>query len=419
MRWEGFRNLRNFAGHTSQRHEKAPKVAHITTVDMSLRYLLLNQLRTLSQAGYDIAGISAPGPNVAMVEQAGIRHFGVPMTRNFTPLADLVSLWRLYRLMRRECFTIVHTHTPKPGLLGQLAARLARVPVVINTIHGFYFHEGMPSRSRRFYIAMERVAARCSDHILSQNREDIETAIREKISSRSKISYLGNGIDVERFDRGRLDSQLLADKRRELGIPLRAPVVGFVGRLVAEKGIIELLQAAQIVQRIYPDVRFLLVGPIDHEKRDVVTPEIAQEYGLSGACIFTGARDDMPDLYALMDVFVLPSHREGFPRSPMEASAVGVPCVVTDIRGCRETVEHGRNGLLVPLADVAALTQAILCLLSDRERAQQMGVEGRRMAIERFDERLVFNKVKAEYGRLLKEKGLHDPETCSGMGAIS
>jgi len=395
------------------------RVAHITTVDMSLRYLLLNQLRTLWQAGYDIAGISAPGPNMTLIEQAGIRHIAVPMTRNFTPLADLVSLWRLYRLMRRERFTIVHTHTPKPGLLGQLAARLARVPVVINTIHGFYFHEGMPSRSRRFYIAMERVAARCSDYILSQNREDIETAIREKICSRSKISYLGNGIDVERFDRGRLDPQLLANKRRELGIPVDAPVVGFVGRLVAEKGVIELLKAAQSVRRTYPDARFLLVGPIDHEKQDVVTPEIVQEYALSGACIFTGARDDMPDLYALMDVFVLPSHREGFPRSPMEASAIGVPCVVTDIRGCRETVDHGRNGLLVPLADVAALTQAIVSLLGDRGRARQMGVEGRRMAIERFDEQLVFNKVKAEYERLLKEKGFDVPKTLSGVGAIS
>lgn len=385
------------------------RVAHITTVDMSVRYLLLNQLRSLCEAGYDVTAISATGPNVSFVRQAGIRHVTVPMTRNFTPFADLVSLWRLYRVMRRERFTIVHTHTPKPGLLGQIAARLARVPLVINTIHGFYFHDGMPAHWHRFYITMERIAARCSDSILSQNSEDIQTAIREKICPPARIQYLGNGIDVERFDRDKIDPQRLAEMRRELGLPLAAPVVGFVGRLVAEKGINELLGAAEIILREHPDARFLLVGPMDHEKRDAVSADLAQRYGVGNACIFTGMRNDMPELYALMDIFVLPSHREGFPRSPMEASATGVPCVVTDVRGCREAVEHNRNGLIVPLGDVRALANSILVLLNDPLRARQLGATGRRIALERFNEQLVFEKVKAEYGRLLPKKGLSAP----------
>ena len=156
-----------------------PKVAHVTTVDLSLRYLLLNQLERIRDEGYEVVGISADGPDVATVEAHGIPHFAVPMTRRFTPFADLRALWALTRIMRRERFDVVHTHTPKAGLLGQLAARLSGVPVIVNTLHGFYFHEGTKPLSRRFYVWMERIAAKCSDSILSQNKEDIATAVAE------------------------------------------------------------------------------------------------------------------------------------------------------------------------------------------------------------------------------------------------
>jgi glycosyltransferase involved in cell wall biosynthesis len=187
------------------------------------------------------------------------------------------------------------------------------------------------------------------------------------------------------------------------------PVVGIVARLVREKGLLEFFAAARVVRERVPGVRFLLVGPVDTEKRDAVTPEVANEHGIGDICHFVGTRLDMPEMYALMDVLVLPSHREGFPRAPMEASAMTVPCVVTDIRGCREAVEHGRNGLLVPLGDIQALADAMVELLTDRERARRMGMEGRRMALERFDERHVFERVLAEYERLLREKRLPLP----------
>jgi glycosyltransferase involved in cell wall biosynthesis len=234
-------------------------------------------------------------------------------------------------------------------------------------------------------------------------------AIREGICPADRIKYLGNGIDVQRFDPQHIGEKACKEKRIELGVPLDAPTIGFVGRLVAEKGVLELLRAASIVLQQFPTARFLFVGPIDSEKPDALTSDIAAEYSMTDICIFTGHRQDMPELYALMDVFVLPSHRESFPRSPMEASAMKVPCVVTDIPGCRETVEYERNGLLVPVGDIQALADAVIDLLSDQEKAQRMGEEGRRMAVERFDERLVFERVKAEYARLLKEKSLPVP----------
>jgi glycosyltransferase involved in cell wall biosynthesis len=388
-----------------------PKVAHITTIDMSLRYLLLSQLCSVRQAGYEVSGISSPGPDVPAIEAAGIRHIPVKISRDpFTPLQDLEALWQLYRNFRREHFTVVHTHNPKPGFLGQIAAKMAGVPIIVNTLHGLYFHDHMHPALRRFYIALEKIAARCSDVILSQNGEDIETAIQEQICPPQKIKYLGNGIDVQRFDSTNLSLQEIARKRLEVGLPEGAKVVGFVGRLVREKGLLELFAAARIVQERVRSLRFLFVGPVDTLKRDALTPDAARKYGIADICHFLGMRQDMPALYALMDVFVLPSYREGFPRAPMEASALGVPCIVTNIRGCREVVEHGRNGLLVPLGNIQALADAIVELLTDREKAQRMGEEGRRVALERFDERLVFEKVKAEYARLLQEKGLPVPQ---------
>lgn len=386
------------------------KVVHITTIDISLRFLLLNQLRSIQQAGFEVTGISAPGEHVTAIERAGIRHIAVSMSRRFTPLADLVALWRLFRVMRRERFSIVHTHTPKPGLLGQLAARMAGVPVVINTLHGFYFHDRMRPLARRFYILTEKIAARCSDVILSQNSEDVQTAVREKICPPEKIKFLGNGIDIRRFDREKLDGATIDNLRREIGIPHGRLIIGFVGRLVAEKGVLEFLRAAQLVRERSPHIHLLFVGPIDREKADALSPAVAGDYGLQDICTFTGLRVDMPELYALMDVFVLPSHREGFPRSPMEASAMRVPCVVTDIRGCREAVAHEENGLLVPPGDNQKLADAITLLLADDEKRRQMGERGRQIAVARFDEQLVFDKVKAEYHRLLVEKNLPAPE---------
>jgi glycosyltransferase involved in cell wall biosynthesis len=388
------------------RPERPAAVAHVTTVARSLRYLLLSQLCALRDRGYQVTAVSSPGPDVPALEARGIPHLPVPITRRLTPLADARSLLELYRVMRSERYTIVHAHTPKPGLLAQVAARLARVPVVVNTIHGFYFHDRMPPRERRFYVAMERLAARCSDLILSQNPEDVETALREGIARPGQIRYLGNGIDLRRFDPGRLSPEARRRTRASLGIPADAPVVGFVGRLVAEKGLSELLEAARVVRERHPRVRFLVVGATDEEKTDRMSAADAGRLDDTGICTFVGFRQDMPELYHSMDVFALPSHREGFPRAPMEASAMKVPCVVTDVRGCRQVVSNERNGLLVPAGDARALAEAILAVLGDGGLARRLGEEGRRRALAEFDERRVFETVLSEYERLLEAKGL-------------
>ena len=180
---------------------------------------------------------------------------------------------------------------------------------------------------------------------------------------------------------------------RRSGSRRTRPVVGFVGRLVAEKGVPELLEAARVVRERHPRVRFLVVGAADEEKADQIPAAAAARLDDAGVCVFAGFRHDMPELYRSMDVFALPSHREGFPRAPMEASAMKVPCVVTDVRGCRQAVTHGRNGLLVPVGDARALAEAILSVLGDPLLARRLGEEGRRRAVAEFDEQRVFETV--------------------------
>ena len=378
------------------------RIAHITTIDFSLRHLLLNQLLSLKEVGFDVTGISSPGPDVDFLQEHGIRHISVPMTRSITPARDLLSLYHLYAVLKKEKFDIVHTHNPKPGLLGQLAARMSGTPFVVNTLHGFYFHENMRTPERKLYVALEKIAARCSDVILSQNSEDVKTAIEEGVCPENRIQFLGNGIDVERFDPNRVDAARVASVRREFGIPESSLVVGFVGRLVREKGISELLDAAWCAKQNDIDVRFLFVGPHDTGKKDAITPEIAREYQVEDLCIFTGMRHDMPEMYAMMDLFVLPSYREGFPRAPMEAAAMGVPVVVTDIRGCREAVADGVNGVLVPAKSSAQLAGAVIDLLRNPVRRRELAQNGRKVAKQRFDERKVFEAVHSHYRTLLK-----------------
>ncbi|MDQ3340886.1 MAG: glycosyltransferase family 4 protein [Myxococcota bacterium] len=383
-----------------------PSVAHVTTISESLEILLLDQLKTIAAAGYEVAGLSAPGRGAPALESAGIRHVPVPFVRasQLTPAADLRAFASMVATFRRERFTIVHTHTAKADLYAAMAARLAGVPIVITTLHGFLFHDLTPPRRRAFYARLAKLGMRFCDLVLSQSSEDVETAVREHICPASKIELLGNGIDVDRFDRARIDPDTTARLRAELGIADDAIVVGFVGRLVDEKGVRELLSATASLRTKHPKLRVLLVGWYDEMKADAVRPETASRYGVEDVCVFTGHRRDLPELYSLMDIFVLPSHREGVPRTAMEASAMGIPVVATRIRGCRTVVDDQRTGLLVEVKAPEELAAALDRLLRDRSVRVAMGGEGRRRAEQHFDQRTVFAKVLSAYDRLLTAK---------------
>ena len=393
------------------------RVAHLTTTDLTLRYLLLGQLRRLRAEGYEVTGISAPGPHTAAIEAEGVRHLAWRnATRSWNLRADLLAFAELWRLLRRERFDLVHTHNPKPGVIGRVAARLAGVPVV-NTVHGLYATPEDRWRKRAAVLGLEGLAARCSRLELYQSEEDLRWARRIRLVPVGRSELLGNGTDLQRFDPGRVGAGRIAELRRELGLPADALVVGAVGRLVAEKGYRELFAAAAAVRRQDPRVRFLVVGSPDLDKADAITE--AELAAAAADVCFAGWRDDVADLLAVMDVFVLASWREGMPRSAIEAAAMARPLLLTDIRGCREVARHDQEALLVPPRDPGALAAALLRLAADPALRARLGAAARRRAQQRFDEELVAEKVVQSYRRLLGpiHRDATAPESGLGLGS--
>jgi glycosyltransferase involved in cell wall biosynthesis len=379
----------------------APRLAHLTTADISLRFLLRDQLTAFQDAGFDVIAMSAPGPWVDDLQRDGIRYVPVPgLERRWAPVADLRAFAGLLAALRRVRPTIVHTHTPKARIIGRLAARMAGVPIVVNTFHGLYGVEGARTR-RRLFLWLERLGARWSDFEFCQSREDLETLHTARVVGPERSAFLGNGVNLGWFDPDRMGGGAV---RKELGIDPTAVVVGMVGRLVWEKGYREFFAMAETLKTANPDLVVLVVGPHEPGKRDAVSPEVVEDLSRRGVVRFLGMRTEMPAVLAAMDIFVLPSYREGFPRAAVEAAAMGLPLVLTDIRGCREVVADGLNGYLVPTRDVEALVDRVRRLTQDRDLRLRLGQHSRQRALAEFDERRVISTTLAVYRRLLTEK---------------
>jgi glycosyltransferase involved in cell wall biosynthesis len=361
-----------------------PLLLHVTTVDMSLELLLGPQLRAFRDAGYDVFGVSAPGRYTAGLKADGIGHRPLRhATRAFSLGSDLLAFWELWRLFRTVRPDIVHTHNPKPGVFGRVAARLARVPLVVNTQHGLYAQPGDRWRRKLACYALERVAASFSDVELIQNEEDLATLRRLGVPA-TKLVLLGNGVDLNRFDPHRYGPDVRAWARNEVGADSPSQVVvGCVARLVAEKGIPELIDAAEAVLDQETAVRFVVIGPFEHPQETSVAQALRR--GEDIGVRFLGPRDDVERLYTGLDLFVLPSHREGFPRSVMEAAAMGLPTVGTRIRGMRQAIAEPATGVLVPARNAGALADAILQLLRNPEQLREMGHNAREYALQHFD----------------------------------
>jgi glycosyltransferase involved in cell wall biosynthesis len=373
------------------------RLLHVTTTDISLELLLGPQLRAFRDAGYEVHTASAPGPFATALAADGIPHHPLRhATRAFALGHDAAAAAELHRLFRRLRPQIVHTHNPKPGVYGRMAARAAGVPLVVNTQHGLYAQPtDRPARRLPVY-ALEWLAAACSDVELVQNPEDLETLARLGVRHK-KLRLLGNGVDLDRFRPQ--PPEVRKAVRAELEVEDDEVVVGAVGRLVWEKGYAEFFAAAKRLLVRRHDLAVVVVGPFDPDKGDPLTPADVAAAEAAGVR-FLGHRDDLERVYAAFDLYVLASHREGFPRSAMEAAASGLPIVATDIRGCREVVDHDRTGLLVRPRDPAALEAAIDHLAGDAARRRRLGDAAATKAREEFDQQRVIARTLEAYGRL-------------------
>jgi glycosyltransferase involved in cell wall biosynthesis len=358
----------------------------------------------LNAARYDVTLVSGPqtGSEGELISEAvrrgvRLRIFG-SLVREIHPWKDLLAVMGLYRLMRGQRFSIVHTHSSKAGILGRIAARMARVPIVVHTVHGWGFHDHMSKPRRWLLVTLERwVAAMCNSLVVVSSLLK-ETGLRSGIGSCDQYSTIYSGIDLSEFDASKIET---IQKRLELSIPPEAAVVGTVGRLSPQKNPMDLLIAARKVIREVPGVRFVIVGdgPLRGRVEDTI-----QSLGISQNVLLTGLRRDVPAIMATFDLFVLSSLWEGLPRVLPQAMAAGKPVVCTDVDGNAEAVVHGVNGLLVPPRNPESLADAILRLLKNPDLARKMGSEGRMMAAKYSSDKMV-SDIETLYERLLAEAG--------------
>ncbi len=381
------------------------KVCWATNIDKSVKFVLFSYLKFLKSEGFDVHVACSDGDFVEEIRREGIKVKTIEVKRKITPFYDIVTFFNFWNYFRKERFDIVHAHTPKVGVLAQIAAKLAGVPIIVNTVHGYYFQKNDPPLRRRIFIFLERIAAKCSSVIFFVNREDMQTALDEKICRKKIMRYFGGGIDLSRFNPGAFTEESILEKKSGLKIASNKKIIGIVARLVEEKGYMDLFKAFKYIASKYPDVLLMVIGPQEPEKKDRIDlADAVKRYGIAEKVLYLGERSDINELFLLMDVFVLPSYREGLGISLLEAQAMERPVVATNIRGCREAVENGKTGILVPKKQPQELAKAVMRILSDGNLAKEMGKMGRKRAAKEFDERLVFDRIEKEYNRLIKNK---------------
>lgn len=363
------------------------RILQVCAVDFTAFYFLRPLMRGSRDAGWDVEFACADGPFAARLRAEGFVHRALPISRSVSPARNLAAAARLAASLRGRTVDLVHTHTPMGGVVGRTGAVLGGVPAVVHTFHGLPFPERPRDRAEAAFLALDRVLAPRTTYFFSQAAGDADRAVSFGIARRDRLTVIGNGVDLERFRPDDADRRAV---RRELGIGHDDVVVLTVSRLVREKGILELADAAAgLAAGVVPHV--LVVGDALPSDRSSVITELAT-HPVSRAAGARwrrlGHREDVDRLLRAADIFVLASHREGLPRSVIEALASGLPVIATDIPACRELVDAD-VGRLVPVGDANGLRAAIASLVDDRDARGRMGRCARKRAEERHDERRI------------------------------
>ncbi|MEK7993893.1 MAG: glycosyltransferase family 4 protein [Planctomycetota bacterium] len=388
-----------------------PLLVHVTTVPVSLLELFVGQIAYMKRMGFHVCGVCSSGLEVADLEaEYQVTVHPVEMQRAVTPIKDVVALVTLVRLFRNLRPAIVHCHTPKAGFLGSIAALLAGVPVRLYTIRGLRFVTASGFKRRVLKVA-EKLACACAQRVPCNSRSLMDLALDEKVAPAHKTTVFGsgsgNGVDSERFQRTAANLAAGREVRRRLDIPSDGLVVGYVGRLVRDKGIVEMAAAWRGVREEFDHAHLLLVGPI--EGQDPIPQEVLRELRSDARIHAPGWQRDTVPYYGAMDVVILPTHREGFPNALLEAAAMEIPVVATTVEGCVDAVLDNITGFLVPPRDPAALSRAISRLLRDAPLRRQMGQTARERVVREFRPEMIWTQLYREYAKLLTAKGLAVP----------
>ena len=382
-----------------------PKLCLITTVPMSFATLLEGQPRYLSQE-FDVSMVCGPGPHIAQVEKAeGMPVHVIPLTRQITPKEDAIAVTQLTKFLRATSPDIVQTYTPKAGLVGMSAAAAARVPIRVHGVVGMPLMEARGKRALMLQLS-ERTTYRMATH-LTCNSFELRDWIRANLTRRP-ISVVGNGsingVDIEKFSPSKFSKTANTRLRRSLGIKPSETVFLFVGRVVRDKGVEELVTAFTRLAKDHPKVRLLMVGDYEPELdrlSEAVEAAIRDHPGI----IEVGWVSDVRPYLAISHCFVLPSYREGLPNSLIEAGSMGLPSIATNINGCNEVVIPDENGELVPKKNAGALENAMRKMIEDPTHREKLQSRSRESIAERFAQQEFFwPELRAMYRQLLAER---------------
>jgi len=349
------------------------KILEITNVDFSLRQFLLPLMRAIRARGHDVVGISAEGPLLQIPRAEGFRVIAVPFVRSLSPAGNVRAFLALRRAIRAERPDLVHAHSPIAGFLARLAAWSVGVPTIAYTCHGYIFNQRTSLARRALGFALEWLGGRLTDIYLTVSTDDAEDARRLGIARNA--TAIGNGRDPAIYQP---DPAARTAIRAERSTPPARVVITIVSRVVRDKGYVELLAAMRAV-----DAELWVVGERLESDRG---EDLAPYFAAAGNVRCLGYREDVAAILAASDIFVLPSYFEALPMSVIEAMLTGLPVVATDVRGPRDQVLHGQTGLLVPLFDIPALTQALQTLVADPAQRRQMGEAGRARALDLYTE---------------------------------
>ena len=358
--------------------------------------------------GFEVHALSSPGePLLQFAQSLQIEVHAAVMPRRITPLVDLAALWRIVRIIRHIGPTIVDAHTPKGALLAMMAAMICRVPVRIYHQHGLPLMTATGLR-RRILGWAERTTCRLAHQIICVSNSLREVLIEKRLCPPEKVKVLAHGsidgVDAHtRFDPARISIQSAQRVRAGYQIPEDALVLGFVGRITRDKGVVELTESWRALRAEYPSLHLLIAGPF--ESHDPIPADVDATLRSDPRIHLAGKVRDMPSVYRILDLVVLPTYREGFGMSLLEASSMELPVVATRIPGCVDAVRDGESGLLVPVRDAEALTAAIRIYLTDPTLRRQHGVNGRRRALRDFAPDTIREALFHEYLRLLVERG--------------
>lgn len=380
------------------------KLIRTSTVTQSLDILLKGQLKFLSKK-FEIIGLSSQGNDLIEVgKREGIKTIAVDMERGISPFKDLISLFKLYSQFRKEKPTIVHSITPKAGLLSMLAAKMAGVPIRMHTFTGLIF----PTRTgamQKLLIKMDQLLCWAATNIYPEGNGVKNDLLKYKITSKPlKVLANGNvnGIDLTYFSKEHFSTEQLFDLKEELGIQPTDFVFVFVGRLVGDKGINELISAFSQLET--PNSKLLLVGPFESEL-DPLQPETLKVIETHPNIISVGYQSDVRPYFAVSDCLVFPSYREGFPNVVMQAGAMELPSIVTDINGCNEIIVEGENGTIIPVKNIEAIKTAMQKMMNNKEFYLKLKENARPMIQSRYEQSVVWNALLEEYQMLIKEQG--------------